>query len=233
MLKTIMIFIIIFGINNMVSAWDNIYICQDMRTYIKNLQTFTADVDAASVPFAPEVSVTSIRAYGLQSERMLCLYLVNVGDQAAGASGQTVTVDPPFSSGQGYWYDPASGDTVSTFSVTESGALQIPDFFVDVAAKIKSDSVIAIQRPPAATQAVSVSVYPNPASSGALLSIRFDFNSRPGNTELSIYNIKGRLIKRFSSQTLWQVPDTMPNGIYLLRTVCNGRMYAEKIVIHR
>jgi hypothetical protein len=118
---------------------SNIWLGPEERAFTRILQEFCGDVGAEARPFAPTVAAPQVNGHGLRSNDVVALYLYNTGDQTGQLSGVTVQVDTAFAAGDGYWYQPTTGDTLSTFAFTGPGqVLTAPAFSIDIAAKVHS-----------------------------------------------------------------------------------------------
>jgi len=135
----------------------NQYIGPQERQYVRNLQAFSAELDAGvkmvRIPLGGP-SAGRVRAYGLRSETRAAVYLHQFAcDQCAKAGirparhpveqarwdhdrglakGLQVTIDVP-RAGRGYWYDPREGKVLATFDAPAgAGTFTAPDFTVDL-----------------------------------------------------------------------------------------------------
>jgi hypothetical protein len=120
-------------------AYTNVSLNAKTRSFLKHMQTFVDDMDPEAKPFTPALSTSGIRAYGLKSNKMICIYIVAVKDSTYRQTikGATVQVQGVIKKAKAYWYDPLKGDTVSIFSVERgSHKLTIPDFKEDIALKL-------------------------------------------------------------------------------------------------
>jgi len=92
---------------------------------------------------------------------------------------------------------------------------------------------------------MSVSTYPNPASRGVTIHVDLSGSDPPGDYELGIYNVRGKLIRKIDSCCLGGGKNTLvwegytssgemaPSGAYFLRLRCGSKTAPGKIVIFR
>lgn len=123
---------------------SNIWLGPEERQAIRGLQTFCADIDPMAMPDTLQTSDSDIHVHAQSSQNVVALYLYNTGSHASPISGVTVSVDPSFSEGSGYWYEPLSGDTLGTFTTTSgTQTITAPSFTIDLAAKIHTTTPVA------------------------------------------------------------------------------------------
>lgn len=80
------------------------------------------------------------------------------------------------------------------------------------------------------TQSGSVDrVYPNPSASSFSLGKEFEYES------VQIVNTMGEVVAEWLNTEIGKVfeVDGIPNGVYILRSSCNGRKYSQPLVISR
>lgn len=80
------------------------------------------------------------------------------------------------------------------------------------------------------TQSGSIDmVYPNPSASSFNLGKEFEYES------VQIVNTMGEVVAEWLNTEIGKVFDIdgIPNGVYILRSNCNGRMYSQPLVISR
>lgn len=92
---------------------------------------------------------------------------------------------------------------------------------------------------------LSVSPYPNPASGDVKVSVHLSGSDPPGDYELEIFNVRGKLIRKISSCCLRSGTNTLiwegytgsgqkaPAGAYLLRLRSGTETATGKIVLYR
>jgi hypothetical protein len=121
---------------------SNIWLGPTERSYTRIVQRFCADLDPALAPCSLTTVPASVHGYGLRAATSFAVYLYNTGNQSSPLSGVGVTVSAPFAQGQGYWYDPVTGDTLSRVSITSANQqLTAPAFAIDMALKITATGV--------------------------------------------------------------------------------------------
>ena len=120
---------------------SNIYLGPEERGYLKVLQDFTRGFDPRAV--IAEVKVSSperVRGYALGSPSAYGAYLHAYTDHTSPTSGISITVDSP-GNGTASWIDPATGNLLSTQSVSAgSQTLNVPPFTADIALKITAQA---------------------------------------------------------------------------------------------
>ncbi|NRA39730.1 MAG: DUF5060 domain-containing protein, partial [Planctomycetes bacterium] len=113
-----------------------VYLDPELRSYNRAMTNFTAKVEA-DVVMDSSISVThnyyaQARAYGLRSANDIYVYLVNPAGHANGPAA-TLHFNAP-QAGAAMWYDPQSGDVISTFNVNAGQqSIQCPIFPRDLA----------------------------------------------------------------------------------------------------
>lgn len=117
------------------SGAANIYLGPTERRYIHNLQSFASGADPNLTPFNPQTSNPAVRAYGLQSDGTVLIYLHHFASHGYPAvSNLTINFRAP---GKAAWIDPASGKTLSSFGIKSGNqVITTPAFKVDLALRI-------------------------------------------------------------------------------------------------
>jgi len=116
------------------SGAANVYIGVEERHSINILQDFATRLDADITMFEPIRSVPEqVRAYGLESELVIAVYLHHYADHTTPVDEVTLMLDMPFA-GLATWIDPESGAIAAQHEV-ESGmqVVTAPAFMVDMA----------------------------------------------------------------------------------------------------
>ncbi len=137
---------------------SNIALRTEERAYTRHFQQFCTGVSADVVRYRPATTPGAVHAYGLKNGTSALVYLYNTGSQASPQSGVQLELGTPFATGSGYWYSPATGNTISTVTYSAgSDALTVPPFTVDIALKVTGSGVaVGPAVPPAAVSPLQV-----------------------------------------------------------------------------
>jgi hypothetical protein len=117
------------------SGAGNCYIGPEEQGYAAAMAKFIRNTDPDVIRYTITPSNTNIEAFGLRSNTTLLAYFHNKSSHTATAT-TNITVDVPVA-GDGFWYNPSTGDTISKFTaVAGSQTLTTPSFMIDLALKI-------------------------------------------------------------------------------------------------
>lgn len=123
------------GLKQTPPFFANIFIGDEERLYVKNLQQFTYPVSLKAAPIKINLENKSIIGYGLVSEEQFLGYFVNTDKNRTTKNIQTELSLPI--SGTLEWYDPKTGETVGRTECQRSVCLvKSPDFDTDIAVKL-------------------------------------------------------------------------------------------------
>ena len=113
---------------------NNIYLGEEERSYVRQLQTLVPLVDPQAQPAEIEsvyTGSTFVHAYTLRSAQGLLVYAFR-DPSASDAATVTFSIDAPFA-GTAQWLDPASGKTLGAIQLV-AGPQQVtsPEFNQDI-----------------------------------------------------------------------------------------------------
>lgn len=116
----------------------NLYIGPEERNYISILQNFTQDVSPDIKKTGISVLGSGVRAYGLESSNEILGYLHHFSDHESSINAE-IRLNIP-KDGKIMWYNPETGDVIKSENVSQgSQILKTPEFFIDLAFKLRSD----------------------------------------------------------------------------------------------
>jgi hypothetical protein len=227
-------------------GYTNVRLDGQTRTYFSYMERFVKDLDPAASPFNVNLSTQDIRAHGLRSDAMVAVYMVAIVDSNYNmtVSGESITLDGILGSGQGYWYNPMTGDTVSTFSVSSgTETLTIPDFKEDIALKVRASFDVAkVKKGQKKTfEQVRIVASPNPFNGSVDIRLSLPIaNFRLPINNISIYNITGKLVNQLyqignrqstiGNSYTWS-PHNSPNGIYIIKAKIGNKTFTKAVTL--
>jgi hypothetical protein len=123
-----------------------------------------------------------------------------------------------------YWYAVIAGEDAREDimgPVADSAGISVPE-------RTFTGSLVRKQISPSLKSAISV--IPNPFNSIATIT----FENAGRSARLAVYDIDGRVVKRFvginQKQVEWNA-SALPKGIYLLKIVTNRQIFSKKVIL--
>jgi Domain of unknown function (DUF5060) len=116
----------------------NQYLGSEERAFSRIHSGYVADFDGAAAAADVTVSKPSaLRAYALAGANDVAVYFLSWNFTSA-LSGETVMLNFPADGMQGEWFDPSTGNVLSTFPIARgTQTLTIPSFMIDLVLRLR------------------------------------------------------------------------------------------------